>query len=242
MTQSYRILVVDDDLSLGMAITRMLSKIGCECTHAKDGCEALSFFENTAFDMVILDVMMPKIDGFDVCRTIRATDAHIPILFLTAKSDIGDKRTGFQTGADDWLVKPFYGEELQMRVTALLRRAQEGASSQREKERVFSVGELWVDLVEREVRISGRKVDLTPKEARIVVLLAEHPGEIFGKEDLISAIWGDEYLGTAISISAYIRRIRAKLESDPSAPQYIQTVWNRGYRMRVPQVDGAGSA
>ena len=225
------ILIADDNQSLREAIALMLGRAGFSCLQATDGAEALRLFSTHRPDLVILDVMMPNVDGMDACREIRRTDKKAPILFLTAKAGIDDKREGFQTGADDWLVKPFNGEELQLRVAALLRRAYAAPAAGGGPE-IFRTGELEVDLRTRDVRLRGQKIDLTPKEARIVAFLAEHPDEVFTKDELVEHIWGAEYVGTAISISTYIRRIRMKIEPDSATPRYLQTVWNQGYRLR----------
>lgn len=229
--QNYTILVVDDDPSLRDVVELILERIKCMCVKANDGEDALTLFKDIRPDLVILDVTMPKLDGFSVCKRIRMVNEKIPILFLSAKSDIVDKRVGFQAGADDWMVKPFSGEELQLRVTALLRRAYEGPVRVNSSAEFFSLDDLRINLRTGDVLLRGNKIDLTPKETRILISLAEHPGETFSKEDLIAAIWGDEYIGTAISISTYIRRIRAKIEADSGNPRYLQTVWSYGYRM-----------
>lgn len=233
------ILVADDDDGSSRAIEKILAKDGHSCLRAADGREALRLFAERKPDLVILDVMMPFLDGFQVCDRIREQDRATPILFLTAKGDIVDKRIGYSIGADDYLVKPFSGEELRLRVGALLRRARlsdEAPSSARRE--TYRVGDLEVDVRTGDVRLSGRRIELTPKEARIMAVLASHPGEVYSKRDLIMEIWGEEYLDSSIAISVYVRRIRAKLEPDPSEPCYLQTIWHCGYRLASDE-DGA---
>jgi two-component system response regulator VicR len=235
MRQSPIVLVADDDASSNNAIGFILEQEGYRCRKASDGEEALRLFEELSPDVVILDVMMPLLDGFQVCERIRARDRTTPILFLSVKGDIVDKRIGYGIGADDYLVKPFGGEELRLRIGALLRRASlaltvsacDGACPHDS----LAIDELEVNIHTGGVKVRGEKVELTPKESRIMATLAAHPGEVFSKNDLIVAIWGEEYLDASIAISVYIRRIREKIEPDPSDPRYLQTVWRCGYRL-----------
>lgn len=227
------ILVADDDLGSSSAIEKILAKDGYRCIRAANGKDALDGFFRYSPDVVILDVMMPLMDGFQVCECIRERDTETPVLFLSAKGDIVDKRIGYGIGADDYLVKPFSGEELRLRVGALLRRALLARQSASPEGRppLYRVGDLEVNVHTGDVRLAGRRVELTPKESRIMALLASHPGEVYSKRDLISEIWGEEYLDSAIAISVYVRRIRAKIEADPGDPRYLQTVWHCGYRL-----------
>lgn len=227
------ILVADDDDGSSRAVEKMLAKDGHRCLRASNGQEALRLFGERKPDLVILDVMMPLLDGFQVCEVIRKRDRTTPVLFLTAKGDIVDKRIGYGIGADDYLVKPFSGEELRLRVGALLRRsmmASEAAVAAGQPE-TYAVGDLEVNVRTGDAKLAGRRLDLTPKEARIMAVLASHPGEVYSKRDLIKEIWGEEYLDSSIAISVYVRRIRAKLEPEPSEPRYLQTVWHCGYRL-----------
>ncbi|WP_251230433.1 response regulator transcription factor [Adlercreutzia aquisgranensis] len=233
-------LVADDDASSGSAIEKMLAKDGYRCVQAANGQEALRLFGAMRPDVVILDVMMPLMDGFQVCGRIRERDCETPVLFLSAKGDIVDKRIGYGIGADDYLVKPFSGDELRLRVGALLRRARlargEGARGGTAPE-TYRVGDLEVNVHTGDVTVGGRRVELTPKKMRIMAVLAAHPGEVFSKRDLIREIWGEEYLDSSIAISVYVRRIRAKIEPDPSEPTYLRTVWRYGYRL-VDRLEG----
>ncbi len=226
------VLVADDDLSLGNAVACILEKIDCEVIKAYDGIEALRLYERHRPDLIILDLRMPKCDGLTVLRSIRSVDNSVPVLILSAKGDIADKRQGFQAGVDDYLVKPFSGEELQLRVLALLRRSYKSAN-QKEMSEIVHIGDLEINLHTGDIKKKNNRVDLAPKEARIVTLLAENLGVVFSKEEIIEAIWGNEYVGTSISISTYMRRIRKKIEDDPANPRYIQTVWGVGYQMKT---------
>ena len=191
------ILIADDDSSSSSAIEKMLAKDGHRCLRATNGQEALRLFRDGQPDLIILDVMMPVLDG------------------------------------DDYLVKPFSGEELRLRVGALLCRARiaREATARVPQREVYRAGDLEVDVRTGNVRLAGKRIELTPKESRIMAVLASHPGEVYSKRDLIEEIWGEEYLDSSIAISVYIRRIRAKLEPDPSEPRYVQTVWHCGYRL-----------
>ncbi len=233
---SATILLADDDRSLRGATAQMLSEAGYVCVEASNGHQALKEFADSRPDLVILDIMMPGLDGFEVCERIRQVDSLVPVLFFSAKGDIVDKRIGYKLGADDYLVKPFAEEELLLRVEALLRRAcqAQGAASDCTGEKnlgMCEIGDLKVDLRHGDVWRNGEKIPLAPKERRIMATLAEHPGETFDKNDLIRLVWGEEYLNTSISIPVYMRKLREKIEDDPSDPRYLQTVWGLGYRL-----------
>ena len=229
------ILIADDDMSASSAMAIALNESGYRTSNAADGEKALSSFRKLRPDLMILDVMMPKLDGFQVCKRIRAVDEETPILFLSAKGDIVDKRIGYEAGADDYLVKPFGGEELVLRVGALLRRAR--TKSQPAMSPVdlgdgwVASGDLRIDVRTGETTLREKPVDLTPKERRIMAALASHPGEVFSKNDLIQLAWGEEYLGTPVGIAVYIRHLREKIEDDPDNPRHILTVWRCGYRL-----------
>lgn len=230
------ILLADDDRSLRGATAQMLSEAGYVCAEASNGSQALEEFTNVKPDLVILDIMMPGLDGFEVCERIRQADSMVPVLFFSAKGDIVDKRIGYKLGADDYLVKPFAEEELLLRVEALLRRAcrAQGAASGCAGEKDLGtreIGDLRVDVRHGDVWRRGEKIALSPKERRIMATLAEHPGETFDRNDLIRLVWGEEYLNTSISIPVYMRKLREKIEDDPSDPRYLQTVWGLGYRL-----------
>lgn len=228
-------LIADDDLSTASAMAIALAEKGYRSRNAADGEEALRLFGELRPDLLILDVMMPKLDGFQVCKRIRQIDGATPVLFLSAKGDIVDKRIGYEAGADDYLVKPFSGEELVLRVGALLRRARMGNAKvdyrvSREESWV-AVGNLKVNVNTGETLLRGEAVDLTPKESRIMAALASHLGEVFSKEDLIQLAWGEEYVSMSVGIAVYIRHLREKVEDDPDNPCHILTVWRCGYRL-----------
>lgn len=233
-----RVMVVDDELSLCEALKLILEGAGYETVCAASGPEALECLDRYPIDLAILDVMLPGMDGFELCGVLRERDELLPILMLSAKSDIVDKKYGFRAGADDYLGKPFDDEEVLLRVEALLRRrarndaSASGRAVMQEDGGVSCPLEgLEVDRVRCEVSVNGDVIPLTRREYEIVALLAHRPGKVFTKEDIIDELWGREYRESSLSIPTYIRRIRAKIEPDPSKPQIIQTVFGFGYRL-----------
>lgn len=223
-----KIMVVDDEPSMRLFVKAVMEEAGFECRCAESGASALACLESERPDAMVLDVMMPRMDGYEVCRRIREIDPDMPILFLSAKGDIVDKRTGFSNGGDDYLVKPFDEEELLMRIEALLRRARRSSASASPPQR-FAAGDFSFDTVRHQVILRGRPVSFTPKEHQLLLSLASHEGAVMSKEELIENVWGSEYLGDAISVAAYVRKIREKIEDDPADPRYLRTVWGVGY-------------
>ena len=225
------VLLADDDASLRAAIGIMLREAGYAFFEAADGRTALTLFDAIRPDLVILDVMMGALSGFEVCAAIRMRQRETPVLFLSAKNEIVDKKDGFRAGGDDYLVKPFNEEELLLRVEALLKRARRAAPPFSTEVAKMSVGDLSIDLLRHEVRIGDKRIELTPKEFGILAALAEHPGEVFSREDLVGKVWEEGYTADSISIPVYVHRIREKIEQEPTNPQYLQTVWRVGYRL-----------
>lgn len=227
-----KILMADDDNNLREAVSIILQRAGFEVISASDGAQAVDRFQSEHPDVVILDVMMPWMDGYEACERIRAVDSKVPVLMLTAKGDIVDKKIGFRAGADDYMVKPFNDEELVLRIEALLRRRDrsEGVAPSAVGQ-VVTIGDMVIDPRRCEVTVQGRGVALTPKEFQLVATMAESPGKVYTREDLIDMVWGSDYNEASVSIPVYIRRIREKVEADPSNPVYIQTVWGFGYRL-----------
>lgn len=224
---STKILVVDDEDDLRTAISMMLSSAGYSVCEAPNGLEGIQVFKRERPDLVVMDVMMPQLDGFSACRIIREVDPHVPLLFLSAKHDISDMETGFTLGADDYLAKPFRQRELLLRVEALLRRAVRPASL----ETVVRLGDLEIDYERREVRVKGTVASLTPKEFALMALFGRNRGRTFSNDELIEGVWGADYLGTSISIPVYIRHLREKIEDNPAQPVYLKTVVRMGYRL-----------
>lgn len=246
-----RVLVVDDDLSVADAISRMLNRRGHETIVVHSGPDAIEAAHTQGPDLVVLDVVMPGMDGVEVCRRMRADPetAHLPILFLTARIMIEDKIKGFEAGADDYLTKPFAIQELELRVRALLRRAEmpssemvspvehleETGSTDKESTDILIVGELTLNRRTFEVGAQDRWVALTPVEFDLLSHLMAHPGEIFSSERLLNRVWGyPTGTGDPALVRMHIRNLRAKIEPEGvDKPHYIQTVVRRGYTVRA---------
>lgn len=227
-----KILVADDELSLARALEIILGEAGYEVFCAKDGAQAIEVFMLRRPDLVILDVMMPGLSGIETCSALRAIDADVPILMLSAKGSVGDRTAGLRVGADDYMSKPFDDEELLLRVEALLRRRfGSGRSHAKGIVDAVTVGNLVIDPLHCNVVLSGRTIALTPKEFQIVAYMADNLGRVFTREDLIDAVWGKEFENSNISIPVYIRRIRMKIEPDPSNPVHLKTIWRFGYKL-----------
>lgn len=228
-----KILIADDEASLRDALGIILRQAGYEVMFAADGAEAVERFIREHPDLVVLDVMMPRLSGFEVCEALRAISPEVPLLMLSAKGAVDDRRSGLRAGADDYVVKPFDDEELLLRIEALLRRREQAgaAASSAPKMTSTTIGNLTIDPLRCEVRVDGNAVTLTPKEFQILALMADNPGRVFTRDDLIEALWGQEYEDSNISIPVYIRRIRLKIERDPSRPEYLKTVWRFGYKL-----------
>lgn len=227
-----KIMLADDEESIRIVVEHIVTEDGYELCYASDGAEALTVFKREKPDLLILDVMMPKLNGFDVCAEIRKSGSNVPIIILSAKGDIVDKSVGFKAGADDYLVKPFSSLELSLRIEALLRRSEHhaGPTEDDEKRDSFKYKDLEIFYNRYEVRLRGKPVDLTPKEFRILAYMTSHPGEVFTREQLLTYVWGEDYVGELTSIAVFVRKIRQKIEEDPSKPKYLQTVWGVGYK------------
>jgi two-component system response regulator VicR len=224
-----KILLADDDEGMRTLVEHIVLDAGHEFFCAVDGNQAIKLYESKHPDLVILDVMMPGLNGFEVTEQLRLRKSSVPIILLTAKGDIVDKSTGFKAGADDYLVKPFIPQELQLRIEALLKRGQKGRVNGYIADKIHFEG-LEIDTRRRRVEVRGRQVELTPKEFHILHMLASNPGVVFTREQLVEDIWGPDYVGEITNITVLIHRLREKIEKDPSNPFYVQTVWHVGYR------------
>jgi two-component system response regulator VicR len=221
-----KILLADDEPSIASVVRRIVEDGGFEFCHAQDGQEVFSVVAKEKPDLIILDVMMPKMNGFQVCVRLRQEGVLSPILILSAKGDLVDKEVGFSAGADDYLVKPFSPEELLMRINAHLRHHDRIAVAQSQ---TIVAGALEIDVERHRVTLRGEEVALTPKELLILSLLARHRGEIFTREQVIKEVWGEEFIGETSSVAVFIRKLREKIEDDPSHPRLIKTIRNAGY-------------
>ncbi len=220
------VLVVDDEPSMQRVLRDVLEREGYEVRVAASGGSALKMCDPEP-DLIVLDVMLPDIDGFEACSRMRGVGVTAPVIFLTARGDIIDKGIGFRSGGDDYMVKPFDTRELLMHVRAHLRRRAMDAAPKR----LARFGEVEVDFSKMAVSKRGEPVDLTPTEYRIVAELARRGGDVASKADLVESAWGKDFLGETTSLTVFVRKIREKLEDDPSNPRYLLTVWGIGYRM-----------
>jgi DNA-binding response OmpR family regulator len=229
-TDTPRILLVDDEESVQKLLSYPLRNDGYEVVAAGDGQEALERFDEGTFDLVVLDVMLPRVDGFDVCRQLRARSA-VPIIMLTAKAEEFDKVLGLELGADDYITKPFSMREFRSRVKAVLRRAELVRGDDNGDEPLIQ-GDLTVDYSKRQVEVRGDPVRLTYVEFEILAALARAPGRVFSRTMLLERLWGDSQYRDPRTIDVHIRHLREKLERDPKAPEYLFTVRGVGYHFR----------
>ena len=224
-----KILVVDDEELLVKGIRFNLQNDGCQVITGYNGVEAVELAKTHAPDLIILDVMMPLMDGLTACAKIRDFSS-VPIILLTAKAEDMDKLMGFEHGADDYLTKPFNILELKARIKALLRRS--GAMAQQSAENELAIGSITLDLNGRNAYRNGELVELTAKEFDVVEFLMRNPNRVYSREALLDTIWANEYKSDIRTVDVHIRRLREKLESDPAAPNYIMTKWGVGYFFR----------
>ncbi|MDN5346798.1 MAG: two-component system, OmpR family, response regulator ResD [Clostridia bacterium] len=219
------ILLVDDEPRLRHLVRLYLEKDGFKVVEAETGRQALTALRQGNFDLLILDIMLPEGDGWQVCREIRRT-SDIPILMLTARGDELDRLLGFELGADDYMVKPFSPRELVARVKALLRRSKGRLA----ENKVLVFGDLVIDEMAREVRVNGQPVNLTPKEYELLTFMARHPGQALSREKILEHVWGYDFYGDLRTVDTHIKNLREKLKA---AAKYVATVWGVGYKFEV---------
>jgi DNA-binding response OmpR family regulator len=230
MERRSTVLLVDDEESVQKLLTYPLEREGYTVVQARDGEEALERYRETPVDLVILDLMLPRLDGLAVCRRLREERSAVPIIMLTARGDEGDKVLGLELGADDYITKPFSIREFMSRVRALLRRAQlspAGAPAE-----VIEVGDLRIDTTRRSVQARGEAVQLTYLEFELLRTLASHPGRVFTRKQLLDELWGGSEFRDPRTIDVHVRHLREKVERDPAEPELIFTVRGAGYRFR----------
>ena len=230
------LLVVEDDENISTAIKEYFSRAGYSVTTASDGVAGVEAAGKNRPDVVVLDLMLPKMDGLAVCKELRQSNPQMPIIMLTAKDDIVDKVLGLEMGADDYITKPFSLREVEARIKSVLRRARAATATGDGKDETPIVrGHLRVDPVRREVTIADRHVDLTPKEFDLLRLFASNPGRVFPRKYLLEKIWDYSYEGYDRTIDSHINRLRAKIEENPENPQMVLTVWGIGYKFSDEQ-------
>lgn len=223
------ILIVDDEPGIVRLIAMYLEREGFHTSSARTGADALAAVRGSALNLVVLDIMLPDIDGWEVCREIRAI-SDVPIVMLTARESDEDKIVGLELGADDYVTKPFKPRELVARVKAVLRRARTAPIEA--EGRTLDFGELTINLDKREVRLNSEVVTLRVKEYDLLVELASKPGFVFKREQLLQDVWGYDFFGESGTIDVHVRRLRAKLNDDSANPRFIETVWGVGYRLK----------
>ena len=222
-----KVLVVDDEKLIVKGIRFSLEQDGMEVDCAYDGEEALNLAKTNEYDMILLDIMLPKMDGFEVCQAIREF-SDMPIVMLTAKGDDMDKILGLEYGADDYITKPFNILEVKARIKAIMRRTS-GPKEKKVTSSVIEKGDLHLDCDSRRLFILGKEVNLTAKEFDILVLLITHPNKVYSRDALLKEIWGADYVGDARTVDVHVRRLREKIEANPSEPKYVHTKWGVGY-------------
>lgn len=228
-------MVVDDEKLIVKGIRFSLEQDGMEVDCAYDGEEALNATKRREYDVVLLDVMLPKIGGFEVCQQIREF-SNMPIIMLTAKGDDMDKILGLEYGADDYITKPFNILEVKARIKAIMRRndrkVQDGENARKESH-IFEYGDLRIDSESKRVHIRGREINLTAKEYDVLELLLMNPNKVYSRENLLNLVWGYDYPGDVRTVDVHIRRLREKIEDNPSEPKYVHTKWGVGYYFQI---------
>jgi DNA-binding response OmpR family regulator len=226
-----RVLVVDDEKLIVKGLKYSLEQDGMEVDAAYDGQEAVDKIRQNVYDMVLLDIMLPILDGMQVCQQVREF-SQVPIIMLTAKGDDMDKILGLEYGADDYITKPFNILEVKARIKAILRRNAKNEPAAVAPS-VLEAGDMKVDCDGRRVFISGKEINLTAKEFDIIELLVKNPGKVYGRDALLKLVWGEDYPGDARTVDVHVRRLREKIEENPSDPKYVHTRWGVGYYYNV---------
>lgn len=225
---AYHILVVDDEKLIVKGIKFSLEQDGMKVTPAYDGEEALRYIKEEKFDLIVLDVMLPKMDGLEVCQQTREF-SQIPIIMVTAKGEDMDKIMGLEYGADDYITKPFNILELKARIKAILRRSNSNKGIYKDTQNTLQVRNLELEFESRRVFIDGKETNLTAKEFDLLELFMENPGKVYSREKLLDTVWGYDYPGDVRTVDVHVRRLREKIEENPSDPKYIFTKWGVGY-------------
>lgn len=228
----HRVLIVDDEEGILELVEYHLRRAGFDVLLAHTGLEGYRMATEASPDLVVLDLMLPDMDGFEVCRRIRRK-SDVPVLMLTARTDDVDKIVGLEIGADDYVTKPFNPRELVARVRALLRRAGHGDHGADAPAERIEFGELTVDLARKDVRLRGREIQLSPTEFALLAVFVQEPGRVWSRDELLDRVWGEDFVGDPRVVDVYVRYLREKLSDDASAPRWIETVRGMGYRWRA---------
>ncbi|UCB44578.1 MAG: response regulator transcription factor [Spirochaetota bacterium] len=225
-------LVIEDDDRIYDLISMHLMDLGFETEHAKEGPIGLQKALEKEYDLIVLDLMLPKLDGFEICKRIREKNKQVPLLMLTARTEELDKVLGLELGADDYVTKPFGIREFIARVKALMRRVEidRGDNAEEGRAEILQYGSLVINFTNRTVQVDGRQIALTNKEFDLLEFLARNPGRAFNRQQLLDTVWGYQFDGYNHTVNSHINRLRSKIENDPSNPKYVQTLWGYGYR------------
>jgi len=226
-----RVLVVDDEPMVTEVVGRYLEREGFDVAIAADGDEGLRLAREQPPDLVVLDLMLPRLGGLEVCRALRR-ESRVPVIMLTAKGAESDRILGLELGADDYIVKPFSPGELLARIKAVLRRTA-AANNAAPAAEALSLGDLRINPTTRELVVRGERVGLTAKEFDLLYFLASHPGQVFSRDQLMNHVWDYEYAGDASTVTVHVRRLREKVEANPERPRFIKTVWGIGYKLEA---------
>ncbi|MDZ7626681.1 MAG: response regulator transcription factor [Ignavibacteriaceae bacterium] len=223
------VLIIEDDKSIADLLEIHLKDLNCKVTKSFDGKDGLRNALTNPYDLIVLDLMLPHYDGLHICKEIRKNEHYVPVLMLTSKSEEFDKVLGLEVGADDYLTKPFGIKEFIARVKAIFRQV-EAIQQETGNQKDLTVGNLKIEASKRRVTINGNRIELTPKEFDLLLLLAAHPGKTYTREQILNLLWGYQYNGYEHTVNSHINRLRSKIESDISNPVYILTSWGVGYR------------
>lgn len=223
-----KVLVVEDEKEISDLLEIHLTDLNCEVKKANDGKIGLDLAISEKYDLIVLDIMLPNIDGIEICKEVRKREIYVPILMLTAKSEEFDKVFGLEIGADDYLTKPFSIREFIARVKAIFRRV-DAVQKKESNNKIMQIGELKIDTQKRRVTLNDERIDLTQKEFDLLHLMASHPGRTYTREQLLNTVWGYQYNGYEHTVNSHINRLRSKIEEDLSNPKYIRTSWGVGY-------------
>ncbi len=237
MQKNNKILIIEDDPHISELLEIHLGDLGYQLKHAADGVAGVEKFEEDEYALVILDLMLPKLDGFEVCKQIRAQNTYTPILMLTSRAEELDKVLGLELGADDYITKPFSIRELVARIKAIFRRIEadkeKATGNAKSKELIF--GDLKIYLDKRKVLLDKAPIDLTAKEFDLLALFASNPGRAYSRQELLDMVWGYQFDGYEHTVNSHINRLRSKIEQDPANSKYIKTVWGIGYSFVEPE-------
>ncbi len=230
MGMGHKILVIEDSVDIADLVALHLGDLGCEVKVAGDGLTGLQLARGGGYDLIVLDLMLPGLEGLEVCRRLRGEVDYTPILMLTAKSSEIDRVLGLEIGADDYLTKPFSIRELVARVKAILRRTEMLAKDPPKGDPQVVIGEMTIDIARRSVSVAGSPVELTAKEFDLLVQFARNPGRVYTRQHLLDLVWGRGHLGYEHTVNSHINRLRGKIEADPANPRFVLTVWGVGYK------------